>query len=227
MVGGGQLARMTQQASIGLGVELVVLATSPDEPAVAAGAHFIDGRPDDPEALKRLAAESDVVTFDHEGVPPKTLEALEGMGISFAPPAGAKLFAQDKAVAREWGVLGPLGFLRRSVFVVDAAGEQQVDRPGIRDVGIEERVDGRLPEREAALRADVAAALAPLEHEPPRAVAHERVEKPAGRHVEVGGDAALLEFAGLGRPPAGDERDRFLVIHRHARECFTNVFGRG
>ena len=28
----------------------------------------------------------------------------------------------DKAVAREWGVLGPLGFLRRSVFVVDAAG---------------------------------------------------------------------------------------------------------
>jgi peroxiredoxin Q/BCP len=28
----------------------------------------------------------------------------------------------DKAVARQWGVLGPLGFLRRSVFVVDAAG---------------------------------------------------------------------------------------------------------
>lgn len=28
----------------------------------------------------------------------------------------------DKAVARQWGVLGPLGFLRRSVFVVDATG---------------------------------------------------------------------------------------------------------
>jgi thioredoxin-dependent peroxiredoxin len=28
----------------------------------------------------------------------------------------------DKQVAREWGVLGPLGFLRRSVFVVDADG---------------------------------------------------------------------------------------------------------
>jgi peroxiredoxin Q/BCP len=28
----------------------------------------------------------------------------------------------DKGVAREWGVLGPLGFLRRSVFVVDAHG---------------------------------------------------------------------------------------------------------
>jgi peroxiredoxin Q/BCP len=28
----------------------------------------------------------------------------------------------DKRVTREWGVLGPLGFLRRSVFVVDAEG---------------------------------------------------------------------------------------------------------
>lgn len=28
----------------------------------------------------------------------------------------------DKSVARAWGVLGPLGFLRRSVFVVDAQG---------------------------------------------------------------------------------------------------------
>jgi peroxiredoxin Q/BCP len=28
----------------------------------------------------------------------------------------------DKRVAREWGVLGPLGFLRRSVFVIDARG---------------------------------------------------------------------------------------------------------
>jgi peroxiredoxin len=29
----------------------------------------------------------------------------------------------DKCVARKWGVLGPLGFLRRSVFVVDASGK--------------------------------------------------------------------------------------------------------
>ena len=28
----------------------------------------------------------------------------------------------EKRVAKAWGVLGPLGFLRRSVFVVDAAG---------------------------------------------------------------------------------------------------------
>ena len=32
MVGGGQLARMTHQAAIGLDVEFVVLAESPDDP---------------------------------------------------------------------------------------------------------------------------------------------------------------------------------------------------
>lgn len=53
MVGGGQLARMTHQAAIGLGVEVAVLAVSPDEPAVLAGARFVEGRPDDPVALRR------------------------------------------------------------------------------------------------------------------------------------------------------------------------------
>lgn len=108
MVGGGQLAQMTQQAAIALGVELVVLASSTEEPAVAAGARLVEGQPDDPEALRRLAAECDVITFDHEGVPPEMLETLAAEGIPFAPPPGAKLFAQDKAFARR--NLGELGF---------------------------------------------------------------------------------------------------------------------
>ena len=108
MVGGGQLARMTQQAAVDLDVDFSVLALSPDEPAVVAGARFVEGSPDDPDALRRFAAENDVVTFDHEGVPPEVLAELEGEGIRFAPSAGAKLFAQDKAFARER--LGEMGF---------------------------------------------------------------------------------------------------------------------
>ena len=128
MVGGGQLARMTQQAAISLGVEVAVLAVSPDEPAVAAGARLVEGRPDDPEALRRLAAESDVVTFDHEGVPPEILDSLAAEGLPFAPPPQAKLFAQDKAVARRR--LGELGFpvppnsLATSVAEVEAFGTE-------------------------------------------------------------------------------------------------------
>ncbi|MFM8792334.1 MAG: 5-(carboxyamino)imidazole ribonucleotide synthase [Solirubrobacterales bacterium] len=108
MVGGGQLARMTQQAAVDLDVELSVLAPSPEEPAVSAGARFVEGAADDPEALRRFADQNDVITFDHEGVPPEVLTGLEEEGLRFAPPAEAKLFAQDKAVARER--LGELGF---------------------------------------------------------------------------------------------------------------------
>lgn len=100
MVGGGQLARMTQQAAIGLGIELVVLAGSREEPAIDAGAAFEPGSPTVLDDLRRLAARSDVVTFDHEQVEPDYLVALESEGVQLAPPAAAKLHAQDKLHAR-------------------------------------------------------------------------------------------------------------------------------
>ena len=121
MVGGGQLARMTHQAAIGLGVEVAVLAVSPDEPAVLAGARFVEGRPDDPAALRRLAAGSDVVTFDHEGVPPEVLDELAAEGIALAPPPEAKIFAQDKSVARER--LGQMGFPVPANLLADSVAE--------------------------------------------------------------------------------------------------------
>lgn len=100
MVGAGQLARMTQQAAIGLGVELVVLAESESDPAVLAGAGFEIGSPSEYDDLRRLAGRCDVVTFDHEGVDPAYLSRLEAEGVTLAPAAGAKLHAQDKLHAR-------------------------------------------------------------------------------------------------------------------------------
>ena len=47
MVGGGQLARMTQQAAIGLDIDLHVLTPDPHAPAVLGGAQHVPGRPDD------------------------------------------------------------------------------------------------------------------------------------------------------------------------------------
>ncbi len=100
MVGAGQLARMTQQAAIGLGVELTVLAESVSDPAVVAGARFEQGTPAEISDLRRLASLVDVVTFDHEQVDPAFLTELEGEGINLAPGAAAKLHAQDKLHAR-------------------------------------------------------------------------------------------------------------------------------
>jgi 5-(carboxyamino)imidazole ribonucleotide synthase len=108
MVGGGQLARMTQQAAIGLGIELQVLTAHDWDPAVAAGARFVPGDPDDLESLFALAKGSDVVTFDHEHVPNAHLQALADAGHLVRPGPAAKLLAQDKSVARR--TLADAGF---------------------------------------------------------------------------------------------------------------------
>jgi 5-(carboxyamino)imidazole ribonucleotide synthase len=108
MVGAGQLARMTWQAAIGLGLGLTVMSPSEDDPAVLAGADHMAGSPDDPGDLRRLAESCDVLTFDHEGVDPATLGELERDGYTLAPGASAKLLAQDKLAARR--TLAALGF---------------------------------------------------------------------------------------------------------------------
>jgi 5-(carboxyamino)imidazole ribonucleotide synthase len=108
MVGAGQLARMCHEAALPLGVELRVLAADPEAPAVAAGASCVLGDPGDLDALHALAEGADVVTFDHEQVPPEHLEALERSGVTLAPSAAAKLFAQDKLHMRRG--LERLGF---------------------------------------------------------------------------------------------------------------------
>jgi 5-(carboxyamino)imidazole ribonucleotide synthase len=108
MVGGGQLARMTHQATIGLDIELQVLTAHDWDPAVLAGARFVPGDPSDLEALFTLAKGCDVVTFDHEHVPTDHLRALADAGYLVRPAPSAKLLAQDKTVARR--ALGQGGF---------------------------------------------------------------------------------------------------------------------
>lgn len=96
MVGGGQLARMSYQAAIPLGITLRVLAEHHDDSAalVAAGTEL--GSHFDAAALEAFAATCDILTFDHELVPPDLLAALEAKGHVLRPSADALLFAQDK-----------------------------------------------------------------------------------------------------------------------------------
>ena len=100
MVGAGQLARMTHEAAIRLGVELRVLAASEEDPAARAGASHLIGKPDSIEAVRSIAQGADVLTFDHEHVPTGLLEQLELEGVRVAPSRTAKLMAQDKLYAR-------------------------------------------------------------------------------------------------------------------------------
>ena len=107
MVGGGQLARMTHQAAIALGQSLRVLAASADDGAALVAADTLVGPHTDLDALRRLAKDCDVVTFDHEHVPGEHIRTLAAEGVVVRPGADALRFAQDKRAMRER--LGELG----------------------------------------------------------------------------------------------------------------------
>lgn len=100
MVGAGQLARMTCQAAIGLGVRFRVLA---DSAADSAAQVCADVRVGDYRSLPDLlafAAGCDVVTFDHEHVPGEHLAEL-ARAVPVRPGAAALRHTQDKLAMRE------------------------------------------------------------------------------------------------------------------------------
>jgi len=120
MIGAGQLARMTYQASIDYGIRLHVLATTVDDPAVTAGADYSLGGSDRLDDLAAAADHGDVLTFDHELVPPAHLRVLEEAGHVLRPSAQAAAFAQDKLLARRQ--LGSVGDLAVPMPVFAPAG---------------------------------------------------------------------------------------------------------
>ena len=101
MVGAGQLARMTAQAAVSLGIGFRVLAAEPGDSAaqVCAGVQIGDYRSADD--LRAFARSCDVMTFDHEHVPGPLLAALEQEGHSVRPAREALRYAQDKLAMRQ------------------------------------------------------------------------------------------------------------------------------
>ncbi|TYK43315.1 5-(carboxyamino)imidazole ribonucleotide synthase [Actinomadura decatromicini] len=101
MAGGGQLARMTQQAAIALGVSLRVLAGAADDSAAKVVSDVRVGDDRSLDDLLSFAKGCDVVTFDHEHVPGPHIRELEASGVPCRPGAAALAHAQDKLVMRE------------------------------------------------------------------------------------------------------------------------------
>ncbi len=91
---------MTHQAAIDYGIDLHVLAASPNDPAVTAGAGYTLGRADDAALLRRVAADADVMTFDHELVPLDVLRAMAFEGSVIRPGPEALALGCDKLFAR-------------------------------------------------------------------------------------------------------------------------------
>ena len=99
-MGAGQLARMMLESASMLGLEIVLLAES-EQDAAALTCHEVRlGSPKDPAALRALAAEVDVLSFDHELVDLETLVELEAEGVAVRPSPSALLYAVDKLEMR-------------------------------------------------------------------------------------------------------------------------------
>ncbi|MFC5722177.1 5-(carboxyamino)imidazole ribonucleotide synthase [Streptomyces gamaensis] len=100
MVGGGQLARMTHEAGIPLGIRFKLLSDAPQDSAAQVVNEVVIGDHRDLDTLRAFAQGCDVITFDHEHVPTEHLRALEADGIPVRPGPDALVHAQDKGVMR-------------------------------------------------------------------------------------------------------------------------------
>ncbi|MEE4587901.1 MULTISPECIES: 5-(carboxyamino)imidazole ribonucleotide synthase [Streptomyces violaceusniger group] len=101
MVGGGQLARMTHEAGIPLGIRFKLLSDTPQDSSAQVVSDVVIGDYRDLDVLRAFAQGCDVVTFDHEHVPTEHLRALEADGVVIRPGVEALLHAQDKGVMRK------------------------------------------------------------------------------------------------------------------------------
>jgi 5-(carboxyamino)imidazole ribonucleotide synthase len=100
MVGGGQLARMTHEAGIPLGIRFRILSDTPQDSAAQVVSDVTVGDYRDLDTLRAFARGCDVITFDHEHVPGEHLRALQADGVVVRPGPDALVHAQDKGVMR-------------------------------------------------------------------------------------------------------------------------------
>jgi 5-(carboxyamino)imidazole ribonucleotide synthase len=99
VIGGGQLARMMTPPAVALGIELKVFSETAGSSADLATTQVGDYT--NVAELREFAKTVDVITFDHEHVPLRVLETLEGEGVSIQPSPKALRFAQNKLHMRE------------------------------------------------------------------------------------------------------------------------------
>ena len=85
VVGGGQLAWMMAAAAKKLGLELRVQTPNSTDPAVTIADEAIFAAVTDPSGTKKLAAKSDVITFENEFVDLDALSKLAEQGACFRP----------------------------------------------------------------------------------------------------------------------------------------------
>ena len=94
IIGAGQLGQMLGFAARDLGIECEFLDPSENPPGAQCGP-VIRAAFDDADALARLAANNDIITYEFENVPVEALQQL-GDAVPIYPPPAALRHAQDR-----------------------------------------------------------------------------------------------------------------------------------
>jgi 5-(carboxyamino)imidazole ribonucleotide synthase len=87
ILGGGQLGRLIAEAAKALGYRTAALDAAKNSPALQVVDAPVVGAVDDPEAAKRLAEASDLVTLEWELISPAALDAAASLKPLFPAPA--------------------------------------------------------------------------------------------------------------------------------------------
>jgi 5-(carboxyamino)imidazole ribonucleotide synthase len=116
IIGAGQLGQMLALAGYPLAQRFLFLDSSADSPGGQVGP-MITGAFDDPASLERLAAETDLVTYEFENVPVGALAAV-AKSRPCHPPVEALRVSQDRLLEKE--LFGRLGIPTPAFRAVDS-----------------------------------------------------------------------------------------------------------
>ena len=105
IIGAGQLGQMLALAGYPLAIEFLFLDSSADSPGGRVGP-IVTGPFDDPASLRRLASDTDLVTYEFENVPVAALAAVSKTRPCL-PPVEALRVSQDRLLEKE--LFGRLG----------------------------------------------------------------------------------------------------------------------
>ncbi len=101
IVGGGQLGRMLAIAAGKLGFKTIVLDPQQNAPAFEFSYKHIIAAYDDPKALKQLAEQTDVITYEFENVPVEAFDNLSDK-VEVHPNTKALATSQDRVAEKSF-----------------------------------------------------------------------------------------------------------------------------
>jgi 5-(carboxyamino)imidazole ribonucleotide synthase len=101
IIGGGQLGKMMIEEASKLSFHFTVLDPTPDCPAHSISDRHIVADFNDEDAIRQLANECDVVTYEFEHINAKVLNALESEGHKIYPTARSLTIIQNKYTQKQ------------------------------------------------------------------------------------------------------------------------------